>query len=105
MSRKFLEMLAVLLTNYKDKYIPISKLISTHLIACKHVTESHMFNKHELLESSPAEKDLRVMVDEKRHKSAVCTCSLEGQWYPGLHQKRSGQQAEEGDCPPLLCPC
>jgi len=24
--------------------------------------------------------------------------------YPGLHQKRAGQQGEEGDCPSLLCP-
>lgn len=24
--------------------------------------------------------------------------------YPGLHQKRDGQQRERGDCPPLLCP-
>jgi len=24
--------------------------------------------------------------------------------YPGLHQKQHGQQGEEGDCSPLLCP-
>ena len=37
------------------------------------------------------------------HEPAVCTCSLEDQMYPGLHQKRSNQQ-DKGDCPPLLCP-
>ena len=31
-------------------------------------------------------------------------CSPEGQQYPGLHQKRGGQQGKGGDCPPLLCP-
>ena len=38
------------------------------------------------------------------HKPAVCTCSMEGQQYPGLHQKRGSQQGEEGDCFALLCP-
>lgn len=32
-------------------------------------------------------------------------CSPEGQWYPGLHQKRSAQQHEGVDYPPLFCPC
>ena len=32
-------------------------------------------------------------------------CNLECQWYPGLHEKRGGQQRQGGDCPPLLCPC
>ena len=36
------------------------------------------------------------------HPRANCACSLEGQPYPGLHQKKGGQQSE--DCPPLLCP-
>ena len=39
------------------------------------------------------------------HEPAMCSCSLEGQWCPGLHQKRGGQQGKEDDCPPLLCPC
>ena len=30
------------------------------------------------------------------------TCILAGQLYPGLHQKRDGQQEEGGDCPPLF---
>ena len=34
----------------------------------------------------------------------VCTCSPEGQPYPGLHHKQRGQQAEGGDSALLLCP-
>lgn len=37
-------------------------------------------------------------------KLAVYSCSSEGQWCPGLHQKRGGQQGQGGDCPSLLCP-
>jgi len=33
----------------------------------------------------------------------MCTCSPESQPYPGLHQKKRGQQFEEGDSAPLLC--
>ena len=33
----------------------------------------------------------------------MCTCSPEGQQYPGLHCKNGGQQGQGGDCPPLLC--
>lgn len=35
----------------------------------------------------------------------MCSCSSESKLFPGLHQKRSGQQGEGGDCPSLLCPC
>jgi len=35
----------------------------------------------------------------------VWAFTLEGQLYPGLHQKRGGQQGERGNCPTLLCPC
>jgi len=38
------------------------------------------------------------------YEPAMCACSTEGQQYPGLPQKRGGQQSEVGDCPPLLCP-
>ena len=33
----------------------------------------------------------------------VCPRSAESQPYPGLHQKKRGQQAEGGDPVPLLC--
>ena len=34
----------------------------------------------------------------------MCSSSLEGQLYPGLHRKKSGQQGEGRDCPSLSCP-
>jgi len=33
----------------------------------------------------------------------MCTHSPEGQLYPGLHQKKHGQQFKGGDSAPLLC--
>ena len=33
----------------------------------------------------------------------MCTHSPEGQRYPGLHQKKHGQQVEGGDSAPVLC--
>jgi len=51
------------------------------------------------------QKDLGVLVDEKtEHEQAVGSFSLKSQWYPGLLQKRGGQQVQGGDCPSLLCP-
>ncbi|KAK4817941.1 hypothetical protein QYF61_002785 [Mycteria americana] len=55
------------------------------------------------IESSPAEKDLRVPVDEKLHKPPACASSPESQPYPGLHKKKHGQQVKGGDSVPLLC--
>ena len=55
--------------------------------------------EEELTESSPAEKDLRVLVDEKLDMNQQE--SLERQLYTGMHQKRCGQQGEGGDCPLL----
>ena len=37
------------------------------------------------------------------NKPAVCTHSPESQPYPGLHQKKCGQQGEGGDPASLLC--
>jgi len=33
----------------------------------------------------------------------MCTCSAEGQPYPGLHQKKHGQLVEGGDSAALVC--
>ena len=33
----------------------------------------------------------------------VCPCSPESQLYPGLHQKKCGQQDDGRDLAPLLC--
>ncbi|RMC13351.1 hypothetical protein DUI87_10886 [Hirundo rustica rustica] len=38
------------------------------------------------------------------YKPTVLTGSPEGQLYPGLHKKLTGQQAEGGDSASLLCP-
>ncbi|GAB0185043.1 mitochondrial enolase superfamily member 1 [Grus japonensis] len=58
----------------------------------------------EWIESSPEEKDLGVLIDEKLNMSpAVRACSPESQLCPGLHQKRCDQQVEGGDPAPLLC--
>ena len=40
---------------------------------------------------------------EAQHGPEMYACSLESQPYPGLHQKKCGQQAEGGDSAPLLC--
>ena len=56
----------------------------------------------EALGSSPAEDSGDPGGQRAGHKPVVCTCSPEGQLYPGLHSKRSDQQGEGGDCPPRL---
>jgi len=49
------------------------------------------------IESSPEEKDLGVLVDEKLDMSEQCVLAAHG-----LHQKKHGQQGEGGDSAPLL---
>lgn len=64
------------------------------------------------IKSSPAKKDLGVLVDESPDMS--CAHSHEGQPYSGLYPKGQGQQGEGGDSlllllfgetpPDILCP-
>jgi len=56
----------------------------------------------ECTESNPEEKDLVVLVDEKLDL-AVCARSPERRLYPGLHQRKHGQQVKRGDSATLLC--
>jgi len=74
-------------------------------VKCKvlHVGQGNPKHKYRLgggwLKSSPEEKDLGVLVDEKLN---MCARSPESQLYPGLHQEKHGQQVKGGDSAPLL---
>jgi len=57
---------------------------------------------NEGIASSPAEKDLGVLVDENLDMSHQCALAAQKVKYPGLHQKQRGQQVEAGDSAPLL---
>jgi len=80
-------------------------LLSSNKAKCKvlHMGWGNPLYQHQLgdegIESSPAEKDLGVLVEEP----PMCAHSAEGQPNPGLHQKQRGQQVEGGDSASLLC--
>lgn len=56
-----------------------------------------------MLESSAAERDLGVLVDDKLNVSQQCPGSQEGRLCRGAYQAKHCQPAEGGDCAPLLC--
>ena len=59
----------------------------------------------ELIERSPAEKDLVVLVDVKLNIDQQLCFQPERTTVFWVASKEDGQQREKGDCPPLLCPC
>ena len=58
----------------------------------------------DLLESSSAERELGVLVDNRLTMSQQCPGCQESQWDPGVHQDDCGQQVEGGSPSPLHCP-
>ncbi|PKU47879.1 rna-directed dna polymerase from mobile element jockey-like [Limosa lapponica baueri] len=57
----------------------------------------------EWIDSSPEEKDLRVLVDKKLNMSQQCVLTVQkANCILGCNQKKCGQQMEGGDSAPLL---
>lgn len=59
----------------------------------------------DLLESSPAEKDLGILLDEKLDMRQQCVLAAWKANSMPVGIKKSNKQGEEGDCPPLLFLC
>ena len=79
---------------------------------CKvlHVGWGYLKHKYRLgrewLESSPEEKDLGVLVDEKLNMSPQCVLvAQKANHILGLHQEKRGQQVEGGESALLLRSC
>ncbi|NXL84493.1 FR1L6 protein, partial [Alectura lathami] len=103
-----------------QKYEPPK--LSYHPVYCGSLSGGDLLAAFELLEIPDSDPDRLPPVDppdfsqiypvpanirpvlSKYRVEVMRSCSQEGQWHPGLHQERGGQQGEGGDRPPLLCP-
>ncbi|KAK4831769.1 hypothetical protein QYF61_018995 [Mycteria americana] len=74
------------------------------ILFCKHKGNTSFCLQYCLTSSFPCRKGLGGTDGRKAGRElTMCTRSPEGQPYPGLHQKKCGQQVEGGDSVTLLC--